>query len=118
MKTMDMFVLLLAVVVLTACARQQVIIDPAGVDMAKYDQDLATCNQIAEQVDQKAGQGALAGAVISGTIGAILGDSRDAKKWAGVGAVTGGARGAQQTQQEKDQVIKNCLRNRGYKVLN
>jgi len=112
--------LLLAVstILISACARQQIIIDPAGVDQARYQQDLAECKQIAEQVDQKAGQGAVAGAVISGAIGAILGDRRDAERLAGVGAVSGAASGAGQTRQEKNLVIKNCLRNRGYKVLN
>ena len=117
---MNTRLLLLAVstILISACTRQQIIIDPAGVDQARYQQDLAECKQLAEQVDQKAGQGAVAGAVISGAIGAILGDRRDAERLAGVGAVSGGASGAAHTRQEKNMVIKNCLRNRGYKVLN
>jgi uncharacterized protein YcfJ len=113
-----LFILTVSVMFISACARQQVIIDPTGVDKAQYQQDLAECKKIAEQVEQKAGKGAAAGAVISGAIGAILGDRRDAERLAGVGAVSGGASGAASTQQEKDMVIKNCLRNRGYKVLN
>jgi uncharacterized protein YcfJ len=113
-----LLLLMLAIIYVSACARQQVIIDPAGVDEAQYQQDLAECKKIAEQVEQKAGKGAVAGAVISGAIGAILGDRRDAERLAGVGAVSGGASGAARTRQEKDMVIKNCLRNRGYKVLN
>ena len=117
MKT-RLLLLVMATVLSSACARNQIIIDPAGVDQGQYRQDLAECKKIAEQVDQKAGQGAVTGAVISGAIGAILGDRRDAEKLAGVGAVSGGASGAAQTRQEKNLVIKNCLRNRGYKVLN
>jgi uncharacterized protein YcfJ len=113
-----LLLLAVSIFVLSACARNQIIIDPAGVDQARYQQDLAECKKIAEQVDQKAGQGAVTGAVISGAIGAILGDRRDAERLAGVGAVSGGASGAAQTRQEKNMVIKNCLRNRGYKVLN
>lgn len=113
-----LLLLTLSALFISACARQQVIIDPAGVDEAQYQQDLTECKKIAEQVGQKAGEGAVAGAVISGAIGAILGDRRDAERLAGVGAVSGGASGAAKTRQQKDMVIKNCLRNRGYKVLN
>lgn len=102
-----------------ACAsKQQVIIDPAGVDMGKYQQDLTECQQISEQVEQKAAGGAVAGAVVGGLVGAALGNSGTAGRMAGAGAVVGGASGVGATQQEKDQVVKNCMRNRGYSVLN
>ena len=102
-----------------ACAnREQVIIDPNGVDMGKYQQDLDACRQIAEGVDQKAGGGAVAGAVVGGLVGAALGNSGTAGRMAGAGAVVGGASGVGATAQEKDQVVKNCMRNRGYSVLN
>lgn len=94
------------------------IIDPAGVDMAQYDADVAECEQIATQVEQKAGKQAAGGAVVGGLIGAIVGGGSSAVTGAGVGAVTGGAGGAVNTQQEKSKVVKNCLRNRGYKILN
>ena len=32
------------------------VIDPAGVDMVQYEQDVAECEQIATQVEQKAGE--------------------------------------------------------------
>jgi hypothetical protein len=35
-----------------------------------------------------------------------------------VGAVTGSVRGAQEGVQESERVIKQCLRGRGYRVLN
>jgi uncharacterized protein YcfJ len=113
-----LLILAMSTILISACARHQVIIDPAGVDQAQYQQDLAECTQVAEQVNQKAGEGAATGAVIYGAIGAILGDRNDAKRLAGVGAVSGGASGAQQTKQEKTMVLKNCMRNRGYRVLN
>jgi len=112
-------VLFVGAVVATGCAnRRDVIIDPAGVDMARYEQDLTECQQIASQVRQKAVGGAAGGAVVGGAVGAIIGDSDTAGRGAGVGAVTGAARGAGATQREKQLVTKNCLRNRGYKVLN
>jgi uncharacterized protein YcfJ len=94
------------------------VIDPAGVDMARYEIDVAECEQIAQQVEQKAGERAAGGAVVGGLIGGIIGGSDSALKGAGVGAVGGGARGSADTQREKSKVVKNCLRNRGYKVLN
>ena len=94
------------------------VIDPAGVDMAQYDIDVGECEQIAQQVEQKAGEGAAEGAVVGGLIGAIVGGSDSALVGAGVGAVGGGASGSADTQREKSTVVKNCLRNRGYKILN
>jgi hypothetical protein len=101
-----------------AAGRSIPVIDPAGVDMGLYQADLAECEQISRQVEQKAGAGAAGGAVIGGLIGAITGDSDRVAKSAGTGAVIGGAKGAGATQRERDQVVKNCLRNRGYKILN
>ncbi len=104
---------------LAGCARHSgVVIDPAGVDMAQYHRDLAECEQIASQVQQKAGAGALGGAIVGGLVGAAVGNSRTAEKAAGAGAVVGGAKGIGATHRERLLVIKNCLRRRGYAVLN
>ena len=118
MKTMIFASTLLAIALATGCASSGPIIDPAGIDMQQYEVDVAECEQISEQVEQKAGKSAAAGAVIGGVIGAITGNSRSVQKSAGVGAVIGGAKGAGSTSQEKEKVVKNCLRNRGYKILN
>ena len=47
--------------------------------------------------------------------GAILGD---AGTGAGLGAIGGAARSAQIGDREKTRVVHNCLRGRGYRVLN
>lgn len=113
-------VILVSMLVSAGCAshRSDVIIDPAGVDMGRYQEDLAECQQIAQQVHQKTLGGAVGGAVVGGAVGGIVGGTESAEKGAGVGAVVGVARGAAATRREKQVVIKNCLRNRGYKVLN
>lgn len=98
--------------------RSDVVIDPAGVDMGLYQMDLADCQEISKQVRGKAVGGAVGGAVVGGAVGGIVGNSDTAGTGAGVGAVTGVARGAAATRKERQLVIKNCLRNRGYKVLN
>ena len=109
---------LLALLAVGCAGKSKPVIDPAGVDMGKYQSDLAECEQIATQVEQKAGEQAVGGAVVLGAIGAVLGGSDGAKKGAGVGLIGGAAEGARDTNRERALVVKNCLRNRGYKVLN
>ena len=102
----------------SACTTtDEIIIDKKGVDMSRYDQDLSECKAYATEVQtgKKVAKGAASGAVVGGLIGAITGD---AGKAAGVGAVGGGARGASEGNQDEVRVVKNCLRGRGYKVLN
>ncbi|UWN48935.1 hypothetical protein ASALC70_01125 [Alcanivorax sp. ALC70] len=64
---------------------------------------LDTPARIEEQLDLV---GAVGGAVIGGVLGAIFGNSGTAGRMAG------------DAQQEKEQVLKNCMRGRGYRVLN
>lgn len=94
------------------------VIDPEGVDMAQFEEDRSKCEQVALQVEQKAGNEAVTGAVVLGLIGAIFGDSDTAKKSAAAGFVGGGAKGLGKTELERARVVKNCLRARGYQVLN
>ena len=104
----------------TGCARDRVIVDTQGTNMARYERDLAECEAYTEQVSTtaKAAKGAGFGAAIGAALGAIFGNSRSVAQSAGAGGVVGGARGAVQGEQEKDQVLRNCLRGRGYRVLN
>ncbi len=96
------------------------IIDTANVNLAQYSQDLAACQDYADEVAiaQKATSGAIAGAAVGGVFGAVLGNSNSAQRGAGIGAVGGGARGVGEGVRERDRVIKNCLHGRGYRVLN
>ncbi|TNF34690.1 MAG: glycine zipper family protein [Gammaproteobacteria bacterium] len=107
--------------VLAACAgKERIIIDEAQSDMTNYEQDRAECESYADQVSVAgdAGKGAVVGAVVGGLVGAAVGNSRSVQKGAGAGAAIGGAQGAGKGVQERHQVIKQCLRNRGYQVLN
>jgi hypothetical protein len=111
--------ILLVTAVLAACSSSTApIIDTRGVDMARYRQDLAECEAYKEQVKTGEGvtKGAAGGAAVGAAIGAIAGGS--AGKGAGIGAVTGGAESARIADREKADVVKNCLRGRGYRVLN
>jgi len=112
---------------LTACgghphhqAGGDIIIDTRGVDMGAYYQDLHECRAYAAEVrtGEKVVGKAVTGAVVGGALGAIVGDSDTAKRAAGAGGLLGGVKGAGQAHQEKQQVVKNCMRGRGYPVLN
>lgn len=96
------------------------IIDTQGVNLARYDADLAQCEAYADEVAiaQKAAAGAVSGAVVGGVFGAIVGNSDTAQRGAGVGAVGGGAKGVGEGIRERERVIKRCLIGRGYRVLN
>jgi outer membrane lipoprotein SlyB len=119
-----MIVLFLAVA-LSACASTRhrsgdVIVDTKGVDMVAYERDLYEYRSYAEQVDvgEEAARGAVTGAVVGGAVGAVVNGSDGAERGAGVGAIGGGVRGAREASRERELVVKNCLRGRGYKVLN
>jgi hypothetical protein len=102
--------------VLPGCASKP-IVDTYNVDMVQYQKDLAECEDIARQVEsgkitaKSAAFGAGVGAAY-GVIGGGVGTG------AATGAVTGGAGGLLKQDDEKATVAKNCLRHRGYAVLN
>ena len=118
LRTIAPVVLLAA---LAACTTtDEIIIDEKGVNMSAYKQDLAECQRYAEGVktEEKGARGAATGAVIGGAVGAIFNGADGAARGAGAGAVTGGARGVSEGERDEVQVVKRCLRGRGYKVLN
>lgn len=120
MRKVSYFLVLVGLFTLSGCAvrRPGVVIDPNGVDMAQYQQDLADCQAISRQVHEKAGRGAVGGAVVGGAIGGVLGGHEGAERGVGVGAISGLVHGAAATRRERERVVKNCLRYRGYRVLN
>lgn len=111
-----------AAVSLGACTTtDEIIIDRKGVNMTRYAADKAECESYAEEVrtGEKAARGGASGAVVGGAIGGIAGDSSEAAaRGAGVGAVAGVARGISEGERDEVRVVKQCLRGRGYRVLN
>ncbi len=114
------------ILILAGCAQSyQPVVDTKGVDNAKYQQDLLECRQYAEQVSP-AGEAAttgVLGAAGGAALGAIVGAfSGSAGTGAAIGAATGGAVGAGAGGvsgiSEQKRIINNCLRGRGYNVLN
>ncbi|MAT91989.1 MAG: glycine zipper family protein [Halioglobus sp.] len=98
----------------------EIIIDEKGVNMTAYQQDLAECRQYSQGVKtgEKGARGAASGAVVGAAVGAIFGGGDGALRGGGAGAVTGGARGVSEGERDEVQVVKQCLRGRGYRVLN
>jgi outer membrane lipoprotein SlyB len=108
----------LGLIMLSACSSSSgPIVDTKGVNMAHYEADLADCQGYSEQVriEQGVAKGAAAGGAVGAATGAVLGDVGEG---AGVGAIAGAAKSAQRGEWEKTRVVNNCLRGRGYRVLN
>jgi len=103
-----------------SCASNKVIVDRKGVNMAQYEKDLVECRQYAEEVSvgEEVAEGAARGAVVGGVIGAAIGNSNTAGRVGGAGAAHGASRGLSKAEHEQKRVVRNCLRGRGYRVLN
>lgn len=110
--------IVIAVAILSGCAAHPgPIVDMKGVSVADYKRDLSECESYAAQINTAAGvaRGAAAGAAVGGAAGAVVGNPG---RGAGLGAVSGGAQSARLNQRERQRVVKNCMRGRGYRVLN
>jgi hypothetical protein len=108
------------------CAAYRPIVDMRGVVKWQYDLDLHECQKYAEQVSTGAtvAAGAGAGAGLGALAGLIVGIAFnvDPGELAGFGAAIGGLHGAvaggSAAAQSQMEIIKNCMRGRGYSVLN
>ncbi len=117
---MKRIIVALTAVSVAACAGYHPIVDQRGVDSTRYASDLAECQQYAQQRDP-AGQavaGALAGAVLGALIAAAAGARFSTGASARVGAVSGAAGAGAHGVQSQVDIVRNCLRGRGYSVLN
>lgn len=118
--------------VLSFGASANLIIDKSGVDEKDYIYDMHQCEEMANQVQKDtrsrgAVGGALKGAAVGAAGSAIAGGSgsQGAKTGAAVGGavgVVGGSRDRRANQADYEaqvhQVMRNCMTNRGYTVLN
>ena len=109
---------ILSIILLSGCASYRPIVDTRGVNQASYETDLRDCQAYAEQVSPAghAAVGAFIGAGLSLAISAILGGDNGTS--AAVGAVLGGATGAGGGAEAQVNVIRRCMQNRGFNVLN
>ena len=97
------------------------IVDLKGVNRGQYEADLADCQAYADEVPlgKHVGTGAAAGAAVGAAAGAVSGaNTTGIGQAAGVGGVYGGTIRGVGAVHEKQQVLRECLRGRGYRVLN
>jgi len=88
-----------------------------GVDPERYARDMAECEEYTHEIVIAAGaaKGTAAGAAVGAAAGVVTGDVGES---AGLGAIYGGTRSALEADREQQRVWKNCMRGRGYRVLN
>ena len=108
---------LLAIVLAGCAANPKPIIDTKGVDPELYAQDMAECEAYTEEVIIAAGaaKGTATGVAVGAATGMVTGNVGDS---AALGGIYGGTRSALEADREQQRVWKNCMRGRGYRVLN
>ena len=102
----------------SACTTtHEIIVNDKRANSNAYSSDLSDCQALSDQVDLtgKALKGAGSGAVIGGISGVI---QEEGLKGLAIGSVFGGFSGLDEGDKQKVVVVKNCLRHRGYIVLN
>jgi len=116
--------ILFAAILLTGCATNGggaggILVDTKGKDSAQYTADDYECQHYAESqsVASNAAAGAGAGALFGLLMGAVI-DRQNMYQYARAGAVGGVAGGASHGIKNKDEIFRNCMRGRGYTVLN
>jgi hypothetical protein len=110
--------LIVLLAALAGCAAHpDPIVDMKGVDAERLARDQAECEEYADQIHVSEGvaRGTGAGAAVGAVAGAINGD---VARGAANGALYGGTRSGLEADRDKQKVVKNCLRGRGYRVLN
>ena len=115
---------LILAITLAGCSnkpyKSHLIVDTKGINTGNYHQDKEECQAYTEQVrtGERVATEAAKGGVVGGVVGAVIGNSSTAQRGAGAGAVLGGVKGYDMAERELDRVMRNCLRGRGYRVLN
>jgi len=114
---------ILAAGFLVACANsganyQPVIDGPVG---PNYGADLAACQSLAASqpaIDGSTAGAAAIGAGVAGASSVIINDNSDnLGEAAAVGALVGATGNAIQKNQQKEAIVRNCMRGRGYNVV-
>jgi outer membrane lipoprotein SlyB len=124
LKIIAFLVLTLAVL---GCQTYTPVVDPGSVrNDDRYYRDQAECKAIAKQGapgwKDTAKDTAIGGGVGAGTgalIGAIAGNAGAGLAYGAViGGVAGGAKGIYSSEKGFNEIYRNCMRGRGYNVLN
>jgi len=122
-----LFYLFSLLILASSYALSDPVVDPASVkNEDKFYRDRAECRSIAKNNTNKWGSAAkdtVIGAGVGAGTGALIGAiSGSAGKGAGIGAIVGGVggggRAVYKSNKNYDTLYRNCMRDRGYKVLN
>ena len=124
----------ITVIGIGAAQATNVVVDMSQVvDYTVYQTDLQQCEGLAVQNQPSAPQReavagtAVKGAAVGAAAGAVSGGSgsKAAKKGAGIGVIAAASRNSlnrraasANASAQTDQIVKNCMRGRGYNVLN
>lgn len=120
-------ILLFSILILSSCASYSPVVDTQSISNdAKYDRDVAECRELARSNTDTgksvAKQGLIGGAIGTGTgtlIGLIAGNTvKGLATGAVIGGVAGGVKGGYESEREYEAIFRNCMRGRGYNVLN
>jgi outer membrane lipoprotein SlyB len=111
----------LALALLSGCATTQYrpLVD-SGVSRGDYDDDVADCQQLADQrpAAAQAAGGAAVGAVLGALLGVAVGlRGNDVANVAAWGAANGGIQGAAYGSAEQQEIVSRCMAERGYNVV-
>jgi outer membrane lipoprotein SlyB len=126
MKKTIVLTLILSTCFFYGCVANRPIVDMRGRSQWAYENDFNECQKYADQVSTgtSVAAGAGAGAGLGALAGLIVGIAFNVNpgELAGFGAAIGGLQGAaaggSAAVQTKDNIVKNCMRGRGYNVLN
>jgi len=112
------------VISLVGCAGANVrpLVDMKNKNTSTYEQDLTECQTYATEQSGAAANGAvgaIAGAVFGALLGLVAGGNQTGiAQVGGIGAVAGAFTGLLEGNKAQEGVVKQCLRGRGYNVLN
>lgn len=128
---------LLACGLVAACATQEPlyayrpVVDPGRTDMARFENDLVACRNVAMQLEAEQNQrtnaqrggNVLAGAVTGAALGALLGTGSGnqgnlIKAGVAAGAVSGAVADDDPGNMQPRRVVDRCMQQRGHVLLN
>lgn len=113
----------IVILLLSGCgaAMWKPLVDQRGRDMNRYAQDEQECRLYAQQVagpGTQAAAGAVAGALIGALAARVVSRDLDRGQHARAGALLGAGGGAARGHEAEIHAVRECLRGRGYVVLN
>lgn len=113
-------VVVLVTLMITGCANYRPVVDSKSIASPEmYERDLSDCRRYADTVSPAGGAvlGAVLGAAFGAAVGYVAGDA-DIGMSAGLGALGGAAGGIGGSVTDQKDIIRTCMRDRGYSVLN